>query len=128
MWINHKRFGGINMKNRNGFVSNSSSSSFICEVCGEAEAGMDASLEDFDMCECENHHIFHNSEMVEGYEPKEKDDEDDDGENYVDEAGCPICTMKVIRDADILRFVYQNYKTERKTLEDLMRKTKFDIS
>lgn len=44
------------MKNRNGFVSNSSSSSFVCAACGDAEAGMDASREDFEYVLCENGH------------------------------------------------------------------------
>ena len=45
------------MKYRNGFVSNSSSSSFVCEICGEVAAGMDISLPDFDMGQCEIGHI-----------------------------------------------------------------------
>ena len=42
------------MKIRNGFVSNSSTSSFICNICGEVEAGMDLSLSDVEMECCEN--------------------------------------------------------------------------
>lgn len=49
------------MKIRNGFVSNSSSSSFVCDVCGTAESGMDASAHDFDMETCCNGHTFCNS-------------------------------------------------------------------
>ncbi len=48
------------MKIRNGFVSNSSSSSFICDVCGTVESGMDASAHDFDMEQCCNGHTFCN--------------------------------------------------------------------
>jgi hypothetical protein len=50
---------GNKMKERNGFVSNSSSSSFICVVCGEIESGMDAGPYDFDMVECTNSHYIH---------------------------------------------------------------------
>jgi hypothetical protein len=46
------------MKIRNGFVSNSSSSSFICEVCGQVECGYDISLSDCQMYECVHGHIF----------------------------------------------------------------------
>ena len=46
------------MKIRTGFVTNSSSSSYICEVCGAAESGYDACLSDLGMTECENGHIF----------------------------------------------------------------------
>ena len=40
------------MKKRNGFVTNSSSSSYICEVCGNVEAGMDIGLRDAEMYRC----------------------------------------------------------------------------
>ena len=46
------------MKIRKGFVSNSSSSSFICEVCGNVESGYDASYDDMDFAQCENGHEF----------------------------------------------------------------------
>lgn len=46
------------MKRRTGFVSNSSSSSFICDVCGEEVSGMDLSMEDACMYNCENGHII----------------------------------------------------------------------
>lgn len=49
------------MKFRKGFVSNSSSSSFVCEVCGEIESGYDCSLNDFAMAMCEHEHTFHKS-------------------------------------------------------------------
>ena len=37
------------MIKRKGWVSNSSSSSFICDVCGEVASGYDACLSDFEM-------------------------------------------------------------------------------
>lgn len=46
------------MKIRLGFVSNSSSSSFTCDVCGETHSGWDISLEDAGMLECERSHVF----------------------------------------------------------------------
>lgn len=41
------------MKVRNGYVSNSSSSSFTCDVCGFNESGYDLTLSDVGMVECE---------------------------------------------------------------------------
>ena len=52
------------MKVRYGFVSNSSSSSFTCLVCGSTESGMDASASDFDFIECDNGHLFCNTHMI----------------------------------------------------------------
>lgn len=46
------------MKYRMSFVTNSSSSSFVCDVCGSVESGYDASLSDFDMSRCVNGHEF----------------------------------------------------------------------
>lgn len=50
------------VKIRQGFVSNSSSSSFICDVSGEEKSGRDCNLSDCNMYECINGHIF-----LEGY-------------------------------------------------------------
>ncbi len=52
------------MKYRLCFVTNSSSSSFLCDVCGNIESGYDLSLSDFDMYQCTNSHIFHDHEMI----------------------------------------------------------------
>ena len=47
------------MKIRSGFVSNSSSTSFVCEVCGESETAWDScSYNDFGFTECINGHLF----------------------------------------------------------------------
>jgi len=46
------------MKTRSGFVSNSSSSSFICDVCGENVTGYDISLTEAEMYQCEKGHTF----------------------------------------------------------------------
>lgn len=54
------------MKIRNGFVSNSSSSSFICDACGAVESGMDCSLEDMGFLECVNGHTFCEDHKLKG--------------------------------------------------------------
>lgn len=46
------------MKIRTSFVTNSSSSSFVCEICGRTESGWDMALSEADMMECVNGHIF----------------------------------------------------------------------
>lgn len=46
------------MKIRKCYVSNSSSSSFVCEVCGNIESGWDASFSDVYMTICSAGHVF----------------------------------------------------------------------
>lgn len=46
------------MKLRTGFVSNSSSSSFTCCVCGDTQSGMDMGLSEACMNECQAGHVF----------------------------------------------------------------------
>ena len=44
------------MKYRKSFVTNSSSSSYICESCGAEVSGWDLSLSEAEMLECVNGH------------------------------------------------------------------------
>lgn len=46
------------MKYRKDFVTNSSSSSYVCEICGRTESGFDICLSEVDMMECVNGHTF----------------------------------------------------------------------
>lgn len=46
------------MKFRSDFVTNSSSSSYVCQICGESGSGWDASPKDFNMTECVNGHVI----------------------------------------------------------------------
>lgn len=78
------------MKINLGFISNSSSSSFICEICGRTESGWDANEEEFGFVRCINNHIFCDDEMLD-VEVPEKDEEDDEG--LVAECQCPICNF-----------------------------------
>lgn len=59
------------MKIRSTFVTNSSSSSFVCEICGRVESGWDIGLSEAEMMECVNGHIFCCDEALEKPSKKE---------------------------------------------------------
>lgn len=52
------------MKFRKDFVTNSSSSSYVCEICGRSESGWDLCLDEAGMLECVNGHVFCEDEML----------------------------------------------------------------
>lgn len=105
------------MKIRRGFVSNSSSSSFTCDVCGETESGYDASLSDFEMSGCENGHIFCNRhqeamlkeqpELQQQFKAiRDGENEDEEYDYYEGPAKfCPVCTMYRMNTDEVLRYV-----------------------
>lgn len=90
------------MKIRLDFVTNSSGTSYVCEVCGEAVGDSDRSLLDAEMQECVKGHVVCTSHVEISEEDKEILEE------YPYEVPsdlCPICTMEYIRDRDLLNYV-----------------------
>ena len=53
------------MKFRKDFVTNSSSSSYVCEICGRTESGWDIGLSECEMMQCINGHVFCCDEALE---------------------------------------------------------------
>lgn len=58
------------MKFRKDFVTNSSSSSYVCEICGRTESGWDMGISEAAMVCCVNGHTFCEDEML--VTPREK--------------------------------------------------------
>ena len=106
------------MKIRQGFVSNSSSSSFICDMCGYNVEGRDLSVEDADFYYCENGHEICGDCMN---APVDKPDdwsvwnEENDG---ISEKYCPLCNFEELDFADARRYLLKTTKyTEEEVLD-----------
>lgn len=118
------------MKVRKGFVSNSSSSSYICDVCGEDVSGMDIGLEEAEMYECVNQHTFCEHHALDGEKLEEmfNDDEKEahelsDLRYELPEQFCPLCNFESVSDADLIRYLLrwtgQTREQVAKTLRDV---------
>lgn len=109
------------MKIRKGFVSNSSSSSFICDVSGEEHQGMDMCLEDACMYCCEEVHYFLEEFLI-GEIPE--DHESDDGDRYgIPKENCPICSFKYLMEDSMVLYIEKFYKITSNQVFDYMKST-----
>ena len=106
------------MKVSSGFVSNSSTSSFICQICGEEAVGRDLSLYDADMFCCENGHTMCQEHAIKDLScdgMTEDDAENIEVDDYefdlycIDEACCPICNYQEISYDDAREFLKKEY-------------------
>jgi hypothetical protein len=130
------------MKIRNGFVSNSSSCSFTCEICGATEGGTDSiGMEDYGFCYCVNEHelcfecLLGDFEYQE--EPKEEDFETEEafeeadklydyyGGSYQPAEKCPICMFQELSERDAVKFLQKEFGTDKaEVLTEIKKKNK----
>jgi AraC-like DNA-binding protein len=128
----------VNMKFRKDFVTNSSSSSYVCEICGRSESGWDMGLSEAEMVECENGHVICQDEMLEmdkkeivklilenEYNSCSEEELQDmneeellsvcDGEfRYnVPECLCPVCNFIEYSENDLSQYLQKKYGTSR---------------
>jgi len=89
------------MKIRSGFVSNSSSSSYICEVCGHDESGYDIGLEYAEMSECTRGHIICDSHI--------KDRDENFDRHNLCSLSCPCCQLDSPPDYMIIDYLLYKY-------------------
>lgn len=122
------------MKYRKDFVTNSSSSSFVCEICGRVDGGFDVSLYDVGMVECCYGHVFCEDEMLiisrkelveyitTRYDYKKGDVADisdsdlpdfflhiDDVRYDIPEKMCPICSFVEYSESDLANYLLKKY-------------------
>ena len=107
------------MRIRVGFVSNSSSSSFVCDVCGRQESGWDLCLSVAEMAECENGHTFCQSEIKHTDENLDEHVEEE-GWGEVPSDYCPVCNMDVVTNEDLAKlYLKENNLTKKEAAEKL---------
>ena len=121
------------MKFRSGFVSNSSSSSFICDICGHAESGYDdyIDLASVGMCTCQNGHTFCNDHITDeklrralfNLENKFEYNGDLIVIYDLDPKYCPICSGHRFIDSEVIDYMKVTNKYD--SIIDEM-KTKFE--
>ncbi len=108
------------MKYRSSFVTNSSSSSYTCNICGEDASGWDLCLSEAEMVECINGHTLcetHiDSKLINSLLYPDTEDGiyvDEDGEEYdpddaryeFPEKYCPICNFEILQADDIVNYL-----------------------
>lgn len=123
------------MKYRKSFVTNSSSSSFVCDICGRVEIVWDTGLSDVGMYQCVNGHTLckdealeiskedlieviiedkwnkSSKEELEKMELEELIEYFDVGE--VPECFCPICNFIEYSQSDLVKYLLKEYGVSR---------------
>lgn len=130
------------MKVRNGFVSNSSSSSFTCDLCGDVESGWDLCLREIDWTQCINNHIICEACLPNGFtygKPEQMEDESNEAfqkryDDWADETEdgyyckedmCPICRFEELSETNIVNYLKKEYKVEfNEVLEEIKKNNK----
>lgn len=127
------------MKYRKSFVTNSSSSSFVCDICGRIESGYELSIDEAYMYQCVNGHTFCQNEALEirkedlinmiieewnEYASKEELSKmeleelmEGIGEYFgyyeVPECFCPICNFIDYSQSDLAKYLLKEYGVSR---------------
>ena len=111
------------MKIRTGFVSNSSSSSFICDYCGDVESGYDLSMEDVEHAQFTCGHEVCLSHIPDSIRESDEWEEawSEEGGWDMPEKWCPICNFEVIDDATVLAFICKVCDFDRNTIKNEIR-------
>lgn len=98
------------MKVRTGFVSNSSTTSFECEICGYSESYDDTiSIRDFEVIECDIGHYMC-EKHIKDYFPNISESYEDEEYGYLKNEYCPFCQMMEFDNYALKLYLKKEYK------------------
>jgi hypothetical protein len=114
------------MKIRKGFVSNSSTSSYVCGVCNGQWAKHDLCISDVEHMMCQHGHIFCEEHLIRTMQrmlfPGMDDEPFDETEEFdtydVPEANCPVCQFKVLQTPDVGSYYLRDRGVSREQLAE----------
>lgn len=140
------------MKYRKDFVTNSSSSSYVCDICGYDESGYDMGLSEAGMIQCVNghtfceHHVKLDDDKIALLLTKMQQDDEEynqkltemdandllreylceyDGRYEAAEFLCPICSFEHGYSDDVVKYLEIKYHiTDKDILKELKDKFK----
>ena len=113
------------MKIRKGFVTNSSSSSFVCQLCGVTETGWDLGAEEAGFVVCENDHEFclkHLINIPDNMEKREFAYESDFSCYEIPSENCPICQLQSLTNDDYIKYLAKKDLTKQVILTEIREK------
>ena len=120
------------MKIRKQFVSNSSSSSFTCEVCNNTESGWDLCLSEAEMVECTEGHLIcedHISrDLINILNDEDREDWYEDWRHELKPEHCPICSFTDVDDESLIRYLLFKLEMSRNHAVDEMREKYGNLS
>ena len=106
------------MKIRLGFVSNSSSSSFTCDICGHTESGWDMCLSDAEMVES-RHGMYCEEHLLKPLdEPLDEDGDEYTERDKIPDELCPIYNLALLSDTDILLYMLKDCGQTEEDIKD----------
>jgi hypothetical protein len=112
------------MKIKLDFITNSSSSSYTCDICNNTESGMDIGISDVSMCECGNNHIFCQNHLIgDSKELLRAEEEIDEFLYSIPEKFCPVCQFKTVLPKDALAYLLLKHNL---TIENVLEMIRVD--
>jgi hypothetical protein len=112
------------MKVRNGFVSNSLSSTYVSDISGDAEEIYDDDFSEAEWVQCPAGHVFEQKYVLNFKDYKRKADLSEDYSIRANQ--CPICLLVEIPNKVVLEYLFLTGRLDIEMVKDEIRTTHTD--